>query len=192
MESRSTSTIVADFVIAEYSALRAEIASRISAQDLMVNLSMTATVAIFGFALSSDARRPLLLIIPALTFAGRLLYQNHNVHIRLISLYLDSCLRPLATDVVGGDHRVLGWEGWYASGVWTTWRTRLPHRAAILTLFPFSGVLALSLAGPAVNGWWGYIALAAGCVLVLCQLFIKKIVGNPTASSVPALTSTSV
>jgi hypothetical protein len=42
-------------MLAEYSALRAEIASRISAQDTMINLYMTGTAAIVGVALTDRA-----------------------------------------------------------------------------------------------------------------------------------------
>ena len=120
MTSSSNGPLI-QVMIAEYSALRAEIASRISAHDTMKNLYMTGTVAIVGVTLTVQARL-LLLILPALSFTVRLLYHNHNLYIGLISSYLNNELRPLVVATLD-ERNVLRW-------------LRLPHNGALVVLFP--------------------------------------------------------
>jgi hypothetical protein len=95
--------------LAEYTALHAEITNRISGQDTMLSLYMTTTAAIFGFALSGHADALILLVVPLLSAAARLLYHNHNLYIRLASAYINDQLRPLVTDCLG-EPRLLGWH----------------------------------------------------------------------------------
>ena len=58
-----------DVLPAEYSALRAEIVGRISAQDVLVNLHLTAVAAIVGFAVAEHGSLGLLLLITPLSCA---------------------------------------------------------------------------------------------------------------------------
>lgn len=106
--------LVIDAALAEYTALRAEVTNRISGQDTMLNLYVTATAAIFGLALSGHVNSLILLVLPALSAAARLLYHNHNLHIRLVSAYLSDQLRPLVTDRLG-ESGLLGWGQRYAA-----------------------------------------------------------------------------
>ncbi len=108
MTSPPDRNLVINVALAEYTALRAEVTNRISGQDTMLNLYMTATAAIFGLALSGHPNSLILLVLPLLSAAARLLYHNHNLYIRLVSAYLNDQLRPLITDRVG-EPRLLGW-----------------------------------------------------------------------------------
>ena len=56
MASPTDRNLVISAALAEYTALRAEVTSRISGQDAVLNLYMTAVAAIFGFALSGSCR----------------------------------------------------------------------------------------------------------------------------------------
>ena len=72
MASSPDKNLVISAALAEYTALRAEVTNRISGQDTMLNLYMTAVAAIFGFALSGHADLLILLILPLLSTAARL------------------------------------------------------------------------------------------------------------------------
>jgi hypothetical protein len=95
---------------------------------------MTGTAAIVGVTLTGQARL-FLLILPALSFAARLLYHNHNLYIGLISSYLNNELRPLVVATLG-ERGILGWERWCDVSVKEGRWLRLPHNGALVVLFP--------------------------------------------------------
>lgn len=166
-------------MIAEYSDLRAEIASRISAQDTMINLYMTGTAAIVGVTLAGQAKL-LLLILPALSFAVRLLYHNHNLYIGLISAYLNNELRPLVVKTLDLDERgVLGWEKWCDVSVKEGRWLRLPHNGALVVPFPLTATLGLVLVFPALGPWWTWLAWVAGWGLLLAQVVLVALAKKP-------------
>jgi hypothetical protein len=108
---------------------------------------MTAVAAIFGFALSGHANLLILLVLPLLSTAARLLYHNHNLYIKLVSAYLNDQLRPLVTARLS-EPGLLGWHDWsreYQRG--PRWR-RLAHPAGIGLLFPVPAAVALVLVFP--------------------------------------------
>jgi hypothetical protein len=180
-------TDLTQVLIAEYAALRSEIAGRIAAQDAMINLFMTATAAIIGFALADRARLMLLLIVPVLAFAVRLLYQYHNIHIGLLSEYINVRLRPLAIEA-SGHPDVLGWEQGYARRIARTQRLRLPQGGALFALFPLSTALALILVIPALQPWWAWGPWTAGILLLIGQVLVPRFVRKPSAvEATPAI-----
>lgn len=147
MASSPDKNLVISAALAEYTALRAEVTSRISGQDTMLNLYMTAVAAIFGFALSGHADLLILLVLPVLSTAARLLYHNHNLYIKLVSAYLNDQLRPLVADRLG-EPGLLGWHelsAEYQRG--PRWR-RLAHPAGLGLLFPVPAAVALVLVVP--------------------------------------------
>jgi hypothetical protein len=163
-------------ILAEYSALRSEIGGRISAQDGMINIYMTAVAAIIGFALSDRSRLLLLLIVPVLSFSVRLLYQAHNGHIGLIARYVNGELRQLAADGTG-ESRVLGWEDWNHGK--RTWRDDLPHGLGLVVLFPLSAVLSMLLVVPALDAWWNWTAWVFDALLLIGQIFLIRLLKKP-------------
>jgi hypothetical protein len=156
-------------MLAEYSALRAEIASRISAQDTMINLYMTGTAAIVGVALT-DRAKMLLLILPALSFAVRLLYHNHNLYIGLISSYLNNKLRPLVVQTLD-ERNVLGWEKWCDENVKARRWLRLPQRSSFCAVSS-AAALGLVLIFPALGSRWHWLAWIVGWGLLLAQVVL--------------------
>ena len=178
----SSSGSLTQVMIAEYSALRAEIAGRISAQDTMINLYMTGTAAIVGITLTGQARL-LLLILPALSFAVRLLYHNHNLYIGLISSYLNNELRPLAVATLG-ERDILGWEAWCDRSVKGGKWLRLPHDGALVVLFPLTAALSLVLVFPALTSWWTWLAWIAGMGLLLAQIFFVTLAKKPNKNRI--------
>ena len=173
MASSPDKNLVISAALAEYTALRAEVTNRISGQDTMLNLYMTAVAAIFGFALSGHADLLILLVLPLLSTAARLLYHNHNLYIKLVSAYLNDQLRPLVTDRLG-EPGLLGWHersAEYQRG--PRWR-RLAHPAGLGLLFPVPAAVALVLVVPRLSSPWAWLAWAGGWLLVLAQVVLTS------------------
>lgn len=173
MASPPDKNLVISAALAEYTALRAEVANRISGQDTMLNLYMTAVAAIFGFALSGHADLLILLVLPLLSTAARLLYHNHNLYIKLVSAYLNDQLRPLVTERLG-EPGLLGWHersAEYQTG--PRWR-RLAHPAGLGLLFPVPAAVALVLVIPRLFSPWAWLAWACGWLLVLAQVVLTS------------------
>ena len=173
MVSPPDRNLMINVTLAEYTALHAEITNRISGQDTMLNLYMTATAAIFGFALSGHANSLILLVLPLLSAAVRLLYHNHNLYIRLISSYLNNQLRPLVTDRVG-EPRLLGWHQRSAEYQRGPQRSRLTHSAGLALLFPVPAAVALVLVVPRLISPWTWLAWSFGRPLLLVQVVLTN------------------
>ncbi len=173
MASLPNENLVISAALAEYTALRAEVTNRINGQDTMLNLYMTAVAAIFGFALSGHADLLILLVLPLLSTAARLLYHNHNPYIKLVSAYLNDQLRPLVTDRLG-EPGLLGWHersAEYQRG--PRWR-RLAHPVGLGLLFPVPATVALVLVVPRLSSPWAWLAWAGGWLLVLAQVVLTS------------------
>ena len=173
MGSSPDKNLVISAALAEYTALRAEVTNRISGQDTMLNLYMTAVAAIFGFALSGHADLLILLVLPLLSTAARLLYHNHNLYIKLVSAYLNDQLRPLVTDRLG-EPGLLGWHeqsAEYQRG--QRWR-RLANPAGLGLLFPVPAAVALVLVVPRLFSPWAWLAWACGWLLVMAQVVLTS------------------
>jgi hypothetical protein len=156
-------------MLAEYSALRAEIEGRITLQWNVVALQITSAGAIYSLAVSAVSSLVLLLIIPLSSFMLGSRYILHDFHIKLIEQYIRDSLSPRLS---GG----LEWEQWkkenfsdvkdrrwfYATG----WNVTHPTRLA------FEGVAALALIVSAACGMYSWQtvrshgALAFGIVLL--------------------------
>jgi hypothetical protein len=169
MASPPDEYLVISAALAEYTALRSEVTNRISGQDTMLNLYMTAVAAIFGFALSGHADLLILLIVPLLSTAARLLYHNHNLYIKLVSAYLNDQLRPLVTDRLGEP----GLFGWHEQSTEyqrrPLWR-RPAHPTGLGLLFPVPAAVALLLVVPRLSSPWTWLGWACGWLLVLAQV----------------------
>lgn len=173
MASPTDRNLVINVALAEYTALRAEVTNRISGQDTMLNLYMTATAAIFGLALSGHANSLILLILPLLSAAARLLYHNHNLYIKLVSAYIRDQLRPLIIDHLG-EPRLLGWQQQSAEYHRGPWRRRLAHPAGLALLFPIPAAAALALVVPRLASPWTWLAWSSGWLLLLAQVVLTN------------------
>jgi hypothetical protein len=178
-------SLVISAALAEYAALRAEVTNRISGQDTMLSLYMTATAAIFGLALSGHASSLVLLVLPLLSAAARLLYHNHNVYIKLASAYINDQLRPLVTERLG-EPRLLGWGQQVARYHRGPWRRRLAHPAALALLFPVPAATALILAVPRLASPWTWLAWSFGWLLLLAQLTLTNRRASPALAATAA------
>lgn len=161
--------------LAEYGTLRGEIASRISAQDAMISIHVTAVAAIIGFALTGRGSLVMLLIVPPLSCAVGAMYVNHNAHIRLISHYIETKFRQV---LVGDPHAaaqadVLGWEGWVRrGGDGRAERLRRAHLITLIALFLLPGLLTMGLVWPALGSWWAWLVWSVNWALLALESFI--------------------
>ncbi len=149
--------VAKDLLIAEFNGLRQEQFNRTAAQQVLINLNLTAAVAIGGIALSRladkdlpsvESRQSLLLLLflPLLSFALGLQYYGQDRSIILVGRYIDMELRPLACRLAGGVD-VFGWE----PNVRRHERGRTIRFVMIsdmLLLFPGIGALALAFSSP--------------------------------------------
>jgi hypothetical protein len=181
MASPADKNLIINVALAEYTALRAEVTNRISGQDTMLSLYMTATAAIFGFSLSGHANSLILLVLPLLSAAVRLLYHNHNQYIRLVSAYINDQLRPLITDCVS-EPRLLGWQQRTAEYHRGPRRHRLAHPVGLALLFPVPAAVALVLVVPRLASPWTWLVWSSGWLLLLAQLVLT----NRRISPIPA------
>jgi hypothetical protein len=173
MASPPDRSLVINVALAEYAALRAEVTNRISGQDRMLNLYITATAALFGLALSGHANSLILLILPLLSAATRLLYHNHNLYIRLVSAYINDQLKPLVTDHLD-EPRLLGWQQRSAEYQRGPWQRRLAHPAGLALLFPVPAAVALALVAARLASPWTWLAWSSGWLLLLAQVVLTS------------------
>jgi len=141
-------------MLAEYSALRAELERRATVQWNVFALQITSAGAISSLAISTASNFALLLIIPLSSYMFGSRYILHDFHIKLIQRYI--------RDSLSG--RLLGrleWDRWRKETFsevkdrrWfriTGWNVVHPTRLA------FEGIAALALAAAAVSAaysWW--------------------------------------
>ena len=94
-----------DGPLAEFTALRAEILQSLQIQWNSFALQLTATGAIFSFALSSSSRTGLLLILPVVTYALSNYWVNNLTTLERIGRYIRD-------DLSGRVPGELKWERW--------------------------------------------------------------------------------
>jgi hypothetical protein len=95
--------------LAEFNALRAEILSRSTSQQNLLNLTLVATGAIGSVAFSDTARQPVLLVVPIISCIFGMLYFDHGFAIGNIGRYIRDEL-TLAVRTESGWPHALGWE----------------------------------------------------------------------------------
>jgi hypothetical protein len=129
-------------MLAEYSALRAEIDRRANVQWNVLALQVTSAGAVAGLVLSTSSDPALLLIVPLFSYMFGSRYILHDFHIKLIQQYFRD---SLSSRLQGS----LQWERWKADTLSTArearrfrvtgWNVVHPTRLA------FEGVAALAL-----------------------------------------------
>jgi hypothetical protein len=130
--------------LAEYSALRSEITTRINLQHQVLALHMTAVSVVFSVALSGGARWPVLLVIPFISYASSEIMASLFRAVEGIASYIDEELSP---KVPGG----LGWESWLIRHKPGSEVARLTHPYYLL----FPGISFVSLAAIGPFSWTG-------------------------------------
>jgi hypothetical protein len=152
-------------VLAEYTALRAEILQRSSLQWNMFALQLTAAGVVFSFALSNSTHTGFLLILPVVSYdlTGR--YVSQVLGTQNAAAYIREVLEPRT----GG---TLHWE---------TWNRALRPRARVLTFLnplflAFPGVSVTALAWVAPFVWAGRDVSAGKRILVVIIWLVGLVV----------------
>lgn len=127
-------------VLAEFTALRAEILQRSSILWNVFALQLAATGAVFSFALSSHSHIGFLLILPVITYALSGRYASQLLGTELIGTYIREVLDVRA-------NKELQWEKWQRS---QQLNERSLTRLPLLLVFPGVAVTALVWVAPYV------------------------------------------
>jgi hypothetical protein len=150
--------------LAEYVALRAEIVQHVDLQWKTTVILLTSTGAVFGFALSSAGRLPLLLIAPYSSYILCTRWLHSQALIERAACYIRT---RLDVKVPGG----LGWEQWLIAETPNIglFRQALHKARTRPTALTYPGLSLLALATVAV--WflasvksWSYLAVLAGAI----------------------------
>lgn len=179
-------------VVAEYNALRAEILQLMDIQWKVVSLFITSTGALFGFALSSPGRIPLVLIQPFSSYVLCARWMMTKKMIDRAAFYIRTQLSPR---VDGG----IGYEAWLSEHRQYSLRRiiRLTWSSPTILLFPGLSVLALvmvafwyptaALPGNDPRVVFGMAAWGAGVLLSLSSVVLmwrsQKKLGSDVSDS---------
>jgi hypothetical protein len=125
-------------VLAEYTALRAEILNRSSVQNALLGLHLTALIAILG-SLASSVGRWTVFLVPVEAVVIGLWYMDHAVVIEQIGFHIQTSTEVNIRELLK-EPRLMWWESRYMLGV--TDRPALHVR-------PFRRLLPLTFLGPA-------------------------------------------
>jgi hypothetical protein len=144
-------------LLAEYTALRAEIERRSTTQWNIFALQITAAGAVTGLAISAMSNLALLLIVPMVSYTLGNRYILHDFHLKLIRRYLRESLSGRLNDQ-------LQWDGWRsrelaAEDATRRWFTATGWTVLHPTRLAFEGVAVLALTG----------ALAASIYVLLAR-----------------------
>lgn len=153
-----------DAKLAEFAALRAEIAQRSSTQQALIALNLTAVATVLGFALTKQSSRGLLLLVPVISPSLGLLWLDHHRNIRLIAEYIRDEL----------------WKD--SDPSWETWRGARGSSGAVIAFFlSVALIFGATAAGSWAAGWPGWTAtsgvlLLSGCGALLTLVFVAAYV----------------
>jgi HAD superfamily hydrolase (TIGR01509 family) len=127
--------------LAEYSALRQEVTSRLSFMHQIMGLQLTITGTVVAFSLSAANRSDLLLILPWSSYllCGRYISQEHG-----IDRLLEYSRRRLSQAIPGS----LGWEQWIIDN--PRQLTRLGWLIPFTVAFPGASIFALAWTSQAI------------------------------------------
>lgn len=88
-EAHSSATSKAvDVVVAEYTALRAEITTRLTIQATLVGTGLTVSGVVLGLALGKDGNQQLLILVPALAAVTILLVAEQTAKVAAVGRYI--------------------------------------------------------------------------------------------------------
>jgi hypothetical protein len=158
-------------MLAEYTALRAEVERRAGIQWNVFALQVTAAGAVAGLTLSAASGFALLLVVPLSSYMFGARYILHDFHIKLIGRYLSE---SLAARLDGA----LQWDSWKAAesgdgkrqrlGAVVGWSVMHPTRLA----FEGVAILALIAAAGAAIYTWSHRPAAAGLIVGFVLLWL--------------------
>jgi len=95
--------------LAEFNALRSEIDGALGAQQALINVNIVSAGLVSGFVVANEADVRLLLVSTILSAALGLYVQGSWYHVRRITSYIESNLRPVLIEY-SQDPRIFSWE----------------------------------------------------------------------------------
>lgn len=107
-------TILSGAIVAEFNALKSEVAGRSASQQFLVNLTLTIAGVVLGIAFSRQSSVPVALVIPIFAPSCAMLYFDHAAQIAVIGRYIAQRLHPRMVELTG-DSLAFAWEADYRS-----------------------------------------------------------------------------
>lgn len=156
-------------ILAEFSALRKEIADRSSAAQTLLGLNATMTAAVAGFVLSSKADPRLLLLIPILSPSLGMLFVDHVYNVINIGTYIKEDLAPQINRGTGSIG-LLGYEDRIDEYERRKWLRFLPVGVPLTLLFTLAPGGALLFSAPTLSQTWEWALWSFG--LLLTALYV--------------------
>lgn len=162
-----SSARVIEVALAEFTALRSEIDNANSSQQTIININITAAGLIFSFVLANKADPLLLLVASGISSALGMYIQGSWYHVRRITRYIDTTLRPLMVTYTG-ESKVFGWEQEVLVRR-ASWGRVVPVGLATAVLFSLIPLVVLIWVIPYLKSSTGWLAWAIAMLLFLMQ-----------------------
>jgi hypothetical protein len=141
--------------VAEFSALREEIAYRSHFQQLLINLNIVASGTVGGIALTRSTNEAVVLLIPAIASALGLLYADHSRSIVYLGKYLAEEFRTPEGDPI------FRWES--KSSELDAQRPRLfAFKLSLFLVFVVPPIIALTYLLIHIEGFWSSASRSVG------------------------------
>jgi hypothetical protein len=153
-------------ILAEFSALRKEIADRSAAAQTLLGLNATVTAAVAGFVLSNKADPRLLLLIPILSPSLGMLFVDHVYNVINIGTYIKEVLAPQLNESTGSTG-LLGYEERIDQYERRKLLRFLPVGVPLTLLFTLAPAGALIFSVPAMKRAWEWAMWSLGALLTL-------------------------
>jgi hypothetical protein len=155
-----------NIAVAEFNAMRAEILSRSTAQQNLLNLTIVAVGAVGSVAFSGASRQPVLLILPIVSCIFGMLYFDHGFAIGNIGRYIKDELAPAVRSESNWSH-ALAWEDFVrriASSQTRFRRSAVQFDIPILFAFLFVPVMISAYMATQLANTWLWLAWSVGVV----------------------------
>ncbi|MDQ3983098.1 MAG: hypothetical protein M3271_10510 [Actinomycetota bacterium] len=145
-----------DAALAEFNAIRQEIADRSTTQNTLINLNLTAVAGLVSIIATQEVNESLLLLLCPICAALGMLWADHAQTIGDLGTYVNEELRKPLREVAG--YAVLAWEE-KSQDYRVERNVLLTYRLPLFLIFagpPIAALLVTSLADP---GIWDFDVL---------------------------------
>lgn len=155
--------------LAEFSALRALIASRFQIQSAALFGALTAIGVIAGLAIKNSADHELVLLIPLLASGASVLYTEQTRRISITGAYIRLRLWPYLTSL---DKDLPSWEDWWLDhgGLMATVGDA-PGNLLLLSASVGTLIYSASASGETLLWWLSAAATAIAIAFILAAMF---------------------
>lgn len=179
MTDEIAQSAVVETCLAEFNAMRKEIADRSATQNTLINLDLTAIAGVVSLVATDRANESLLLLLTAICSALGMLWADHARTIRNLAKYINNDLRRILR-TVAKEEAILSWEersGHYRKGEKVTLTYRLP----LLLVFigpPLAALMVTALDEPGIANfdpalmlyWIGGLLITTYMTIILVNI----------------------